>query len=77
MLVISRKARETLIVDTGKEIIEIMITEVGKQVKMAIDAPKSCKIWRKEIYETMKENQEAVNVCSNESLQNFVAALKK
>lgn len=77
MLVVSRKAKETIVVEVGNEIIEFTIAETGKQVKVAINASKDCKIWRKEIYETMNENKEAVNSCSGNTLKSVVAALKK
>lgn len=60
MLIISRKQGDSLLIDTGSEQIEITITETGKQVRLGITAPEGCKIWRKELYQTMQENRQAV-----------------
>lgn len=57
MLILSRKAGESLILDGG---IEIKITEIyGDKVRIGIDAPGSVKVYRKELYATIKENQSA------------------
>ena len=58
MLILSRKAGESLILDGG---IEIKITEIyGDKVRISIAAPGSVKVYRKELYATIKENQSAV-----------------
>ncbi|MGR6837098.1 carbon storage regulator CsrA [Syntrophomonas erecta] len=59
MLVLSRKKGETIIVG---ENIEITIIDVqGDLAKVGINAPKSMKIYRKEIYDEIKSaNQEAI-----------------
>lgn len=57
MLILSRKAGESLILDGG---IEIKITEIyGDKVRVGIAAPADVKVYRKELYATIKENQTA------------------
>ena len=55
MLVLARKLNETIIINDD---IEVMILDIqGEQVKIGIKAPKSVKIFRKEVYESIqKEN---------------------
>ena len=59
MLVLSRRINESIMI--GDEI-EIKILKVeGKTVKIGISAPKSVKVYRKEIYDSIKrENIEAI-----------------
>jgi len=61
MLVITRKLNEGIIIDEDIEIV-IVGMEDGK-VKLGINAPHSIKVYRKEIYEAIKqENKEAVQI---------------
>lgn len=59
MLVLTRKTGETIMLG---EDIEVKIVSVdGEQVKIGIEAPKSLKIFRKELYEEIqKENAAAL-----------------
>ena len=61
MLILSRKAgeynKESLILDGG---IEIKITEIyGDKVRVGIAAPADVRVYRKELYATIQENQSA------------------
>lgn len=57
MLILSRKAGESLMLDGG---IEIKITEIyGDKVRIGIAAPPDVKVYRKELYATIQENQSA------------------
>ncbi len=58
MLILSRRKDETIIIDDK---IEISIVDIkGDQVKLGINAPRSVKIYRKEVYlEIEKENAAA------------------
>lgn len=57
MLILSRKAGESLVLDGG---IEIKITEIyGDKVRIGIAAPPQVKVYRKELYATIQENQSA------------------
>jgi carbon storage regulator len=60
MLVLTRKLNESLMIGDN---IEIKIVEIsGKTVKLGVEAPKDIQIFRKEIYEEIKqENIEAAN----------------
>ena len=61
MLVVTRKSDESVIID-GKITIKVLAIEDGK-VKLGIDAPKKIKIYRHEVYEAIKkENEEAVSI---------------
>ena len=58
MLVLSRKTGQSIVIN---ENIELSILEVqGDQIKIGIKAPKSVKIYRKEIFvEIQEENKKA------------------
>lgn len=52
MLTITRRVGESFIIDTGSDIIEIIITELrGSNVRVCIDADKKITILRKELAE--------------------------
>lgn len=74
MLVITRRASESVII--GKDI-EIIISEVsGDKVKICIDAPKDIPVMRKELLETKKLNVEASHIVDDNSLQKFKSMAK-
>jgi carbon storage regulator len=54
MLVISRKAGETLVIDDQIKVTVISI--VGDKVTLGIDAPKDINVAREELLETIKAN---------------------
>lgn len=58
MLVLSRKINQSIVIGDN---IEIMLVDIrGDQIKLGINALKSVKIFRKEVYEEVKsENLEA------------------
>ncbi|MGM9929666.1 MAG: carbon storage regulator CsrA [Bacillus sp. (in: firmicutes)] len=64
MLVLTRKAGESIIIGDN---IEITVIETkGDQIKLGIKAPKDVDIHRKEIYETIQqENKQAINQTLN------------
>ena len=64
MLVLTRKAGESIIIGDG---IEITVIETkGDQIKLGIKAPKEVDIHRKEIYESIQQaNKQAVNQSFN------------
>lgn len=61
MLVLSRKEEESIIINDN---IEIKIVSLRQdQVKIGIVAPRSVKIYRKELYDNIqRENIEAANI---------------
>ena len=67
MLVLARKKEESLIID-GK--IEIVVLEVedGK-VKLGINAPKDVKIYRKEILEAVREENQTAALAAKALLK--------
>lgn len=74
MLVLSRKLGESLVVGE----IEIKVTEIaGDRVKIGIEAPKSLKIMRKELCQTVESNIEAANAAApKQELLTFLAKLE-
>lgn len=69
MLILTRKKNESIIINDN---IEIMVIESDDgKVKLGISAPKSVKIHRKEVYESIiEENKEAAKLkLSAESLK--------
>ena len=71
MLVISRKAAESIVIGDN---IEIVVTEIGaERVKIGIQAPKGIPVVRRELLETRDLNREA-NAASGKSA---VEELKK
>ena len=71
MLALSRRKKESLIINNN---VEITVLEIkGDQVKLGISAPKDVSIYRKEIYLQIEEaNKEAMQVEGIENLQNLL-----
>lgn len=57
MLVLTRKVGETLML--GEDIQVKVISVDGEQVKIGIEAPKSLKIYRREVYEAIQQENKA------------------
>ena len=71
MLALSRRKKESLIINNNIEITGLEIK--GDQVKLGISAPKDVSIYRKEIYLQIEEaNKEAMKVEGIENLQNLL-----
>ncbi|MBI9099190.1 MAG: carbon storage regulator CsrA [Spirochaetaceae bacterium] len=60
MLILSRKKDESIIIGDN---IEISIVDIkGDHVKLGIEAPRTVKVYRQEVYEAiLRENEAAVN----------------
>lgn len=71
MLILSRKINEKIKI--GNDISISIIEVLGSQVKIGIDAPKSVKVFRQEIYDAIQaENQKAAETGLNvEKLRNL------
>ena len=61
MLVLTRKLGESITIDDN---IKIRIEKIrGKQVRLGIEAPKETRIYREEVYQAIKQqNQDAAQV---------------
>lgn len=58
MLILSRKLNEKVVIGDG---VVVSVIEIrGDQVKLGIDAPKSVKVFRQEVYDAIQdENRQA------------------
>ena len=58
MLVLSRFPKEKIIIDTGNEIIEIVVADVrNRQVRIGIKADDHVEVHREEVYERINGNR--------------------
>lgn len=70
MLVISRKTSESILIGDN---IEIIISDISNdKVKLAINAPREISILRKELVETIQQNEQA----NTKDIKKAVDALK-
>jgi len=74
MLVIRRRAGESVLIGEGVEITVIDVT--GSRVKLGIDAPVEVPILRKEIQLAARENVAAAEGASPDSVAMLLAALR-
>jgi carbon storage regulator len=66
MLVLARKKEESIIIDDE---IEVSIVDIkGDQVKLGINAPKRVKIYRKEVYQAIQEENKKAAESTGEGL---------
>ncbi len=57
MLILSRKLNESIIIGDD---IELSVVDIkGDQVKIGINAPKNVKVFRKEVYDAIQEENRA------------------
>ena len=76
MLVVSRKADESIIIETEQgEPIEIKLLSIDNQVRIGISAPKGCKIWRKELFTTVEANRKAAEISTVGNLRSLSSQL--
>ncbi|UOF91411.1 carbon storage regulator CsrA [Fodinisporobacter ferrooxydans] len=75
MLVLTRKTGESIVIN-GE--IEVQIIEIkGEQVRLGIKAPDEVKVYRKEIYSAiLQENKQAANTAQIEKLQDLLKKMK-
>jgi carbon storage regulator (csrA) len=75
MLVLSRKPNESIIISDN---IEIKIVEVrGEQVKLGITAPRDISVHRKEIYESIHEQNKNAAQTKHANLDKLSNLFKK
>jgi carbon storage regulator len=74
MLILNRKQGESLIIDDK---IEIKILEVSEgKIKIGIEAPKSVKVFRKEVYEEIRAENKKASTISLDSFSKLQGPLK-
>lgn len=74
MLVISRKAGESLILSDN---IKITILSIGSdKIALGIDAPRSVTVVREELLETIKANRESVDQNGSQNYADIASMLK-
>jgi carbon storage regulator len=71
MLVLTRKLQESIKVGNDIEITVLAVE--GEQVKLGISAPKNVEIHRKEVFLSIKEEN---NIAANTSMDSFKQLLK-
>lgn len=73
MLVLSRRCRESLMIN---DLIEIKVIDIsGDKVKIGIEAPRDYIIMRKELCQTVEVNREATVLRATPELLDFLAGL--
>ena len=66
MLVLTRKANQSIIIQ-GE--IEVVVLEVrGEQVRLGIKAPRNIEVHRKEVFDLIKEENEAASQTSSDDV---------
>jgi carbon storage regulator len=71
MLVLTRKLKESVIIDNE---IEVTVLDIrGDQVRLGIKAPESCRIFRAEVYDAVRK----ANISSIGITDNKLAELSK
>ena len=76
MLILSRKTDEKIRI--GQNITITVIEVRGDQVKLGVEAPKSVKVFRQEVFDAIqKENAEAASTSSNLSALSNLLENKK
>ena len=78
MLILSRKTNESVVIEVEgmEEPIEIIVTDLtANQVRLGIKASAGCKIWRKELLLTTRENVEAAASTTPSNVRSVVSRL--
>ena len=74
MLILSRKAGESLILDGG---IEIKITEIyGDKVRFVIDAPPQVEVYPQALHATLPDNQSPTMAAPAAAVKSFLQKMK-
>ena len=72
MLALTRKKGEALVINNN---IEITVLEIrGDQVKIGVEAPKTVKVYRKEVFDAIQDENKAALTQGN---SNAITALSK
>lgn len=75
MLVLSRKRDESIII--GDDVIITVVDIKGEQVKLGVTAPRNVSIHRKEIYESIQQENQAAARSGSQNLSGLVKVLQK
>ncbi|MCI8649709.1 MAG: carbon storage regulator CsrA [Anaerotruncus sp.] len=70
MLVLTRKSGESLLI--GDDIELKIIETLGDKVKIGISAPDKVKVLRKELFQTIEENQQAAHTIGKDALKTLL-----
>ena len=62
MLILSRKVNEKIMI--GDDVVLTIIETRGEQVKIGVEAPKSVKVFRHEVFEAVQRENRAAAVSS-------------
>ncbi len=74
MLILSRKCGESILL--GEDIQLVVLEIAGDKIKLGIEAPKSVKVLRGELLQTMESNRQAASsVVSKQALARYAAGL--
>lgn len=74
MLVLTRKLGESITIDDN---IKIRVEKIrGKQVRLGIEAPKETRIYREEVYNAIKQQNEESSQTAHESSRAVANLLK-
>ena len=74
MLVLTRRENEKIRI--GKNIVLNIISTSDNNIKIGIEAPKEVKIFREEIYQSIKEHAKQATVSSKKNIGTNYKALK-
>ena len=75
MLVLARKLKQSIILNDD---IEIMVLDIqGEQVKLGLKAPKTVKIFRKEVYESIQQENLAALKSKTGQMDNISKLFKE
>ena len=75
MLVLTRKLGESITIDDN---ITIRIEKIrGKQVRLGIEAPRETRIYREEVYQAIKQQNEESSLANQDSTRAVAQLLKK
>ena len=75
MLILSRKTDQQIKI--GDDITITIIDIKGDQVKIGVEAPKSVKVFRQEVFNAIKNENTAASIVNNDVVNTIYKILKK